>query len=86
MQMEELVSEMIDHCPPEKIKVYQPVVKTEAQLKFEDIESKMIELEKKMMKKFDILFQQLKNIEKLLTTRHENSVASDPLLLSTNYS
>lgn len=86
IQMDELVTEMIEHCPPEKIKVYQPVPKSETQLRFEEIEGKMIELDKKMVKKFDILIQQIKNIEKLLAARHENDISSDPLILSTNYS
>lgn len=86
IQMDELVTEMIEHCPPERIQVHQPVPKTETQLKFEEIEGKMMELEKKMMKKFDILFQQLKTIEKLLALKHESDISSDPLILSTNYS
>lgn len=86
MQMVELVAEMNEHCPPEKIKIIAPVTKSETQLKFEEIEGKMKELEIKMLKKFDNLFGQMKKLEQLLTTKHANDVGSDPFFLSTNYS
>lgn len=86
MQMVELVAEMVEHCPPEKVKIIPPVTKSETQLKFEEIEGKIKNLEKKMVKQFDTLLEQMRKLEHLLTTRHENEVGSDPLILSTSYS
>lgn len=63
-QMEELIIELIDHCPP--VAKVIPKVKSETQLKFEEIDARISNLEERMIEKFDVLTQQFARFEELL--------------------
>lgn len=76
-QKEELEAAVKENCPPKVEITDQPVVVTETHLRFELIEGKITELEKNVLKKFDVLFKQLKSIEKTMVVKHEKDVEKD---------
>jgi hypothetical protein len=71
----ELEAAVLEFCPPKKEKIIQPIVKSESQLMFERMEGRIAELEDVVVKRFDMLFKQLENIEKtVMTMKIHNSV------------
>lgn len=68
-QMVELITDLIDHCPP--VAKIIPKVKSETQLKFEEIDERISSLESRMVDKFDVLTLQLTRFEKLILSQNQ---------------
>jgi hypothetical protein len=67
-QKQELEAAVLEFCPPKKEEIVRPAVKSETQLMIERMEGRIAELEDVVVKRFDLLFKQLDNIEKTVKT------------------
>lgn len=71
LQMQDLVIELIDHCPP--VTNSANAQKSEIQVRFGDIDAKMKELERKVLSKFDVLIQKMERVEKLILSQNKKN-------------
>lgn len=77
-QIQDLVTEMIERCPPEVKKL--PKVKSEIMMKFDEVDLKISKLQNEMRSKYEALNQQLELLETLLLSFNKKLDQLSPLM------